>query len=34
MAQDIVNFVRAMKADDTSLKIFQEMRSKTRNPEL
>ncbi len=33
-AADIADYVRAIKADDTSLKIYQEFRAKTAQPEL
>ena len=33
-AKDIAGYVRAIKADDTTLEIYREFRAKTRNPEL
>ena len=33
-AQDIAGYVRAIKADDTTLEIYREFRKKTRHPEL
>lgn len=34
MVKDIVGYIRTIKADDSSLKVFQELRCKSRHPEL